>query len=396
MTFLSKYITSINDRRLLGLSLLLFLPVLLDFLTVRRGAVSTSVTMALYGVFGIFIYVYAMRQVRNVNILAILAYWTFCFMNYAFFPALKEYFSSTSFILSTIYFFPICALIIYRIDIWDNFFKIYTPFALIASVLGVFIVFFSNSVQSGDGEFFSYMEFSYNMLPGCMALYVVWRKSKNIIVLGGFLISLVSIISFGARAAVLFGLIFIIFYEIFNSKIKAYKLILLAAMLVFLGVFLENIVSYLLQLGIFSDSRLLNHIVEANLFESSGRDFINESCMQRINVVGFEYSGMFGDRPFLKGAIYPHNIIYEIIMQYGWLIGCLMLGGLLYLIGYDFFIKKYKILVLFAVLALFGRYLISGSYLIEGKFWIFIFMMLSISRYCKPLNSKLKKCQNSQ
>jgi hypothetical protein len=226
------------------------------------------------------------------------------------------------------------------------------------------------------------------MLPAFMALYCTWRKSKNLILLGGFLISLVSIISFGARAAVLYGLIFIICYEIFNSRIKTYKLIILAAIVVIFGVYLENIVSYLLQLGIFSDSRLLNHIIDANLFESSGRDFINELCIRRINVVGLEYSGMFGDRPFLSGAIYPHNIFYEIIMQYGWLIGCLLLGGLFYLIVYDFFIKKYKIIVLFAVLSLFGRYLISGSYLIEGKFWIFIFIMLSIRRFCKPLNSK--------
>jgi hypothetical protein len=344
--------------------------------------------MGLYGVFGIFVYVYSMRQTQAINFVAIFVYWIFCVINYIAFPALNEYFSSTSFLLSTLYFFPIGALIIYRIDNWENFFKIYTPFALISALLGIFIVFFSNSVQSGNGEFFSYMEFSYNMLPACMALYCVWRKSKNLIVLGGFLISLVSIISFGARAAVLYGIIFVLCYEIFNSKIKAYKLVLLTAVIVIIGAYLDDIVGYLLQLDIFSDSRLLNHIVGDNLFESRGRDFISESCLRRIDIVGFEYSGMFGDRPFLNGAIYPHNIFYEIIMQYGWFFGCLIFAYLLYLIGYDFFIKKHKIIILFAALSLFGRYIISGSYLIEGKFWIFIFIMLSIRRFCKPLNSK--------
>jgi len=380
---LSKYITSINDRRLLSLSLLLFLPVLLDFMTVWRGAANSSVTMGLYGIFGAFMLRYSVRQIKSVNILVIVLFWLFCGFNYLLTPNLSEYFTDSSFILSSIFFFPISALIIFRIDNWGNFFKIFYPFAFFSAFLGVFIVFFSNSVQSGDGEFFSYMEFSYNMLPSCMALYCIWRQSKNILTLVAFIISLASIVSFGARAAVLFGLTFIACFELFATKIKPYKIILLAGLTIVIIIYLESIVGFLLQFGIFSDSRLLNHIVQENLFDSQGRDYLSSLCIQRIDNAGFEFSGMFGDRPYLHGGIYPHNIFYEIIMQYGWLIGTLILGYIIYAIGYDFFIKRYRIIVLYFVLALLGRYLISGSYLIEGKFWIFIFSILSIKYFCK-------------
>lgn len=390
MNLLPKYIETINDRRLLSLSLLLFLPVLLDFLTVKRGAVSSATTIALYGFFGIFMVCYSVRQIKISNVFVILVFWMFCWMNLIAFPNLNEYFSETSFLLSTFYFLPISALIIFRIDNWDNFFKIYTPFALLASLMGAFIVFFSNTIESGKGEFFSYMEFSYNMLPSCMGLYCVWRRTKNIKLLAGFTINFVSIVCFGSRAAVLYGLVFIVTFEIINSKVTFYKMLLITVIFIIIAIFLDQIVTILLQLGVFSNSRLLNHIVEANLFESRGRDLISQLCLKRINSVGFEFSGMFGDRPYLNGAIYPHNIIYEIIMQYGWLLGTLILGWLLYLISYDFFVKKYKTLVLFAILSLMGRYFISGSYLIEGKFWIFIFIILSINHFCHSKKSIIK------
>ncbi len=387
---LSKFITCYNDRRLLSLSLLLFLPVLLDFLTVWRGAVNSSVTMGLYGIFGAFMLGYSVRQVKSVNIFVILLFWSFCICNYTLFPKLNEYFTDTSFILSTLYFFPISALIIFRIDNWNNFFKIYYPFAFLSALLGAFVVFFSNSVQYGDGEFFSYMEFSYNMLPGYMALYCIWRRSKNVITLVAFTISFASIVSFGARAAVLFGLTFIVCFELFNSKVKPYKIILLTGFTFIIIIFLESIVGSLLQLEIFSNSRFLNHIVRENLFKSQGRDYLSSLCIQRLNNVGFEFSGIFGDRPYLHGGVYPHNIFYEIIMQYGWFIGTLILSYIIYTIGYDFFIKKYKVVVLYFVLALLGRYLISGSYLIEGKFWIFMFSILSIKYFCTKKKTSTK------
>lgn len=393
---LLRDIKNYNDRRLLSLSLLLFLPVLLDFLTAYRGAVNSVMTMSIYGLFGLLMFSYSVRQIRMMNIYPIIFYWSFCFLNFVAFPKLNEYFTVTSFILSTFFFFPISSLIIFRIDNWDNFFKIYTPFALISALLGVFIVFFSDTVESGNGEFFSYMEFSYNMLPSCMALYYVWRRNKSLIILVFFLINLVSIISFGSRAAVLFAFAFFISYEIFNSKIKTYKLIALTLMVILVAIFLEMIVGFLLQLGIFSNSRMLNHIVQENMFESTGRNFLSEVCKLRMSQMGLEFSGMFGDRPYLKGGVYPHNVFYEIIMQYGWLWGLGIIFLLLYAIGRDFFIKRNRTIVLFLVFSLFGRYLISGSYLIEGKFWIFIFSILSLMYFCNPRKFIKNSCQNSQ
>lgn len=384
---LGKYITCKNDRRLLGLSILLFLPAFLDFLTAWRNAINSDVTMAIYAIIGIFILCYSVNGIKFINILPIVIYWSFFLLNKVSYPENAKYFTSTPALLSTFFFFPISAVVVFRIDNWDNFLKIFEPFALVASLLGVYIVFFSTAISNGKGEFFSYMDFSYDILPSTLACYCIYRKKQKLFYLIAFALSLFSIINFGARAAVILTLGFTFSYEICAKTFKIWKVFLVLAIAGLLIVNMNIIVDALLRTDYFSDSRTLSLFVNNEIFSSSGRDIISESCMHRISEMGTDFSGMFGDRQYLNGAIYPHNIIYEVLMQYGWILGMLFLLYVAYLMAFDFFVKQYRLMTLYIVFALFGRYLISGSYLIEGKFWILIFMLLSIKVMCKKKNT---------
>lgn len=377
---------SYNDRRLAVLSFLLFLPILLDFLIVVRGAQNSAITLMIYALSEIVILIWAIRESKLANWIAILMW--FLLSAYSYLITQSEYFISPSFLIIAVYFIPIGALVIFRIDNYNNFFQTCRPFSIAGILIGVYIVAFSGSIQNGIGDYFSYMEFSYNLLPCTISLYVVGRKEKRLpdILLG--LIGLGSMLSFGARAAVLYAFVFITIYELLiaNSNKWALCAVIIIALLIFANI--ESIFRYLIQFQFFQNSRFIGHYLQGEAFESSSREIIFNSCINRIETMGIAVFGFFGDRAFLHGTIYPHNIVYEIMMDFGWICGPMILIWITYLLLKDYFVKNYRLMILYAIFCLLGRYFISGSYVIEGRFWIFLFIILSISRYCPSLNSK--------
>ena len=93
--------------------------------------------------------------------------------------------------------------------------------------------------------------------------------------------------------------------------------------------------------------------------------------------MGLSISGFFGDRSFCLGYAYPHNIIYEILMSFGWIFGIISILFYAYELLRAFFHNKE--VTIFIFLTLFTRYFISGSYLTEGRFWITTALIIAIS-----------------
>lgn len=114
------------------------------------------------------------------------------------------------------------------------------------------------------------------------------------------------------------------------------------------------------------------------MFESL-RSEIYDFCMNRISTMGIEISGLFGDRPFC-GSVYPHNFIYEIMMQFGWFFGPIILLLYLYLIIYSLRYKRNRQAAIFILCALLLKFMLSGSYLLSGQFWIATCSLIAISK----------------
>lgn len=368
-----------NDRRLYSLSFLLFFPILLDFITAFRGSPNAAVTVGLYGLSGAFILGWSARNVRLKNIMAIVIFMLLCLWSSVNVQNISIYFGDQGFLLTISYFFTISALVIFNIKYWDNFFNIFKWFAILGCMLAAYVVFFSNTVTDGDGEFFNYMEFSYGVLPCVLGAYVSLRQSRSIITLVGFLLGIAAIVSFGARAAVMYCFAFIVLYEFINKNISFGKIAAIVLLLVVVMLNFETIIKFLITLPIFQNSRLITHLIADNAFESAGRDTITAMVLNRISENGIEAPGFFGDRIYVNGHNYPHSIIYEMIMDWGWGIGIIMLGWMAWLIFKDYWVKKYHVLTAFIFFGIFARYFISGSYIIEGKFWMSLFMFLAIS-----------------
>lgn len=386
--FLKKNgICDLNDRLLLSFSIVLFLPILFDFITAFTEGNSSSITLAMYiGTLVLFFFSFS-RVIKPTNVFVLMGLYCVFIFNYVLFPVSQPYISSTEFILVCVYFIPIGLLFFTQIQDWTKLIFIINKFSILAILIGLYILFFTN-ISTGQREevLFTYMEFSYAMLPFICASFARYFETKNKITLLIFLIGLFETISYGCRGAIIFTVIFVVLTILIYSKKNRSVIVVSCILLILLYVNLERIATYLITIDLFSNSYFLKHFVGGEMFESQ-RTEIYELCVHRISTMGSEISGFFGDRPYC-GSIYPHNFIYEIMMQFGWIFGSLIIALYFVLIISCWLKKRSRIATVFILCSLLFKYMLSGSYLLSGQFWVATSALIAISTSKKLSNKK--------
>lgn len=372
-----------SNRGLFCLSLLLTLPTVLDFLSVVVG--SSSMTAVCYAIVLVVMLPEIARNIHNRNsnatmafILAIVA------INYLIFPASRQYMTDLGFTLCLFLYVPVGVYVVKNITDWSAFLNLYYPFCVVAIIMNLYLNFFSGVDLYNADVAFNYMELSYAVLPAVCGSYAFFRQSQKWIPLLVFALGLISVLYYGARAVLFFVLFFAISYELLSSKMSYIAKGLVAVAVAFAYLNVDAIINALASIGFLSDSRFINKYLDDALFGHDTRTFIFEACEKRLSTMGLEVSGLFGDRPFC-GAVYPHNIVYEILMSYGWIFGTIALLLLLMLFIKSF--RKARIICLFLFFAILCRFFVSGSYIIEGRFWLMLFSLLSLVKIEKPIYS---------
>ena len=195
-----------------------------------------------------------------------------------------------------------------------------------------FMVFIISSIVP------EYMTFSYNLLLPttfvlllCIKEFKVYRASVAILGIGLIFVA-------GCRGALLGAvispLIYIFFFVLFDKNIK-YRVTILLVALVFIVLFFYDPILKLVSsklMGIGLNSRTLEKLQNSSIMDDSGRGSILQNTMSQVDLLGH---GLWGDRVILNGR-YPHNIIAEILIDYGWILGsgililliCIILRGL--------------------------------------------------------------------
>lgn len=391
-----------NKIYLDNLGYVLLMPIIVDFLSVIVQQFniieSSNITMIIYAL-SLVIILYRVTKISSFNIiikdifLLLLAYLPFI-INYLIFPNTREYIISQSMLIIYLFFFPIIIFSVRKITSWNLFFEAMLRPGIIALVISLFLLLFLDY-----GKYLVYMGFSYALLPFVCNFYRASRterynkrsnKKKRYIYFICFIIGFLIMLIFGARAAVFFSLLYIGMYEILRKDNSRQKKIITIMILVALAVItlssLSIFATWLMKFEIFKDSYILKNIVSGQLMESTSRNVLYEACIQRITSMGFEISGLFGDRVYCLEYPYPHNIIFEVIMSHGWIL------GLFFLLFYSIMLIKAVFnkssnkqeVALFVAITILARYIISGSYLIEGKFWIATVIIFVIAkRSCK-------------
>lgn len=172
-----------------------------------------------------------------------------------------------------------------------------------------------------------YMTFSYNILFHVAFLCNLtiqqpsWRKGCFAVV-GAFLVTFA-----GCRGALLGLIVAVGIYYLFGTEKAAriifYRAFGLAALCGTVMFFWEKLLSmaaaFLQQLGI--NSRTMQMMLLENFWDSSGRAYYYQKTVDSLNLLGH---GLYGDRVLLRGH-YVHSIALEILLDYGLVLGTVLL-----------------------------------------------------------------------
>ncbi|MCM1038718.1 MAG: O-antigen ligase family protein [Ruminococcus sp.] len=235
----------------------------------------------------------------------------------------------------------------------------------------------------------NYMLSSYNLIIPASILLIYGMKDFKIVYLFGGFISCLTILLYGARGAlVCVGIAIILFMinDFFKEKISVGKVVLTACIIMGgVGVIL-NFNQILIRVYELTGSRTIRLILSGNIINGYGRAKTYNAFWNEITANPFVYRGILSDRilaaemmnqPVSRGT-YAHNIIFEIIYEYGIVLGTLIL---LFIFG-CFGVCIYKIIkknnrdlfILFISIfpAGFCSLFFSGSYLSTHYFWMLV------------------------
>jgi hypothetical protein len=195
--------------------------------------------------------------------------------------------------------------------------------------------------------------------------------------------SLLIILAIGSRGPILCSGIFIILKlirpvsKLNFSKVVLYMCYFLVA--IFTILYFEKILvaidDFLLKFNI--DSRNISLFLNDYL-HLSGRDRIYEKILTEIVQHPILGIGIAGDRRVADGN-YAHNIILEVFLNFGVIIGLILVIAFIMWLLKLLFVKDmnlYNMMIIWISLG-FVSLLVSGSYLIDVNFWTLLGLIIS-------------------
>lgn len=203
------------------------------------------------------------------------------------------------------------------------------------------------------------MSFSYACLFPMLALF---SQKRTLPILISLLIFL-EVLAFGSRGAAVCFIVYIIF-ALFQEKGKTRVFVIVGCFLLLLA--FPYFVEYLEHLGLYS--RTVNLMMSGGFTESEGREFIYGKALAELNNNLITGLGLYGDRASF--GTYCHNIVLEILVNFGIIIGTLILFVSIFIILKVLFISKGDVYNVAVVLVFYGilPHMFSGSYLQEPNF----------------------------
>lgn len=262
------------------------------------------------------------------------------------------------------------------------------------SIIVMFCAFIYIWMHSKRIYSLQYMEFSYNLSLSVMLLFIIAvtyeRKMDFILSIVGILILFVM----GARGAflgVLLGVVFIVFRNFKPTLNKIIRLALAVGVVILISAnttFLLNELDKSLE-SLNISSRTIDLLLASDVGNESGRDVYRLESFDAIRNNLFLGLGMAGDRYIL--GTYSHNLLLELLISYGAIIGTVLIGLLFYYsIGA---LKNNNVdgFYIFFVAVFFTNGFVklqfSSSYLLEPMFFIMIALAVKIIKKHKYVSA---------
>ena len=251
-------------------------------------------------------------------------------------------------------------LAIISINDVDIFLKVLTKVSIFGSLIGILYGITWHPALTSDESIYS-MSISYNLLLPSMVLFHSKGKLYKLL----FIITVLVVVLFGSRGALLFIVTYLLYRILFKSNVSKKIVFFLCVGICLL--LLPQIINCLESFD--SLSRSVQLILSGSFFShDSGRTDIYELVLLHIAEAPLFGHGIGADRFYLNG-FYAHNIILEMMLQYGIIAGLSLFFILTTFIVVAFLnFRLYRDYTIIFTLSGFLPLMLSGSYLINFNF----------------------------
>lgn len=259
-------------------------------------------------------------------------------------------------------------------------FKKNVLYILVSNILLILFCKFTGRTMLGN------MEISYTILPLVMFSLLIFLREKNIKFLIISIFSGLVILIVGSRGPLLCIACFILFYHLFNfnKKILYTTIVAIIGFIIILNLnpIIDFMINSLENYGI--SSRTLYKLKNGDILNDTGRGKIQDVVWEELNENPIMGLGLGGERIIVNERIYnmskdmsscyPHNFIIEVLSQYGYIWGMLIIIFLLCI-----FLKalekskeneKNVVLLLFSMDII--KLFLSSSYIMSPMFFLLL------------------------
>lgn len=229
-------------------------------------------------------------------------------------------------------------------------------------LIGILIIF------SRSGDEYN-MVYSYRMLLPLLIYTNEFLDNKKLRYLVLALLVFGLIIIYGSRGSLLcFGLFCILrlFLCKKNTLLKIISMVVAGVVVACYEGIGKIVIQFMDKYGI--QNRTLR-LLFTNLMYVSGRDNIQKEAFELLNQHKWTGLGVASDMDLI--GYYPHNILVEILYDYGYVIGSIGIIGLFACLLWFLVQDDRDVTIMFLAIGFFPM-LLSGSYLIEPMFWLLI------------------------
>lgn len=258
----------------------------------------------------------------------------------------------------------------------DQFFKMlyYISFLTIVARLFYF-VFFEQAMEVVQAVYEGDMVGAYLLLPHlCLVCYwaLKYHKVKDVFVT---FLGFIFLLFLGNRGALGCFCIYIVSYFIFICKIRLKLVFFLTSIISVIWLNLSSIIFFLynkaFSLGL--SVRLFDKYLSDELFVSESRDSIHEILWDYIYSNSILGNGIGASNSII--STYPHNVLIEFWLEFGLVMGSLLLIILFGVIIKGFFstsCEQEKVFILILICSCLLKLFLSGTYLDETYFFMLI------------------------
>ena len=234
-----------------------------------------------------------------------------------------------------------------------------------------------------------YMTFGFRYVPAVIIFLIFALETHERKYWIGTAVSLFEVLVWGNRSSLILITTAVALYVVFNTdsrkKIKQLtgivSVVIITSMVNMTSI-VEYMASLLEKLGL--NSRTLQMLLDSEYSSDNGRYIVWNRAWQYVKerwVFGY---GVGGDRRLVLASWnaeqYVHNIVLEIFIDFGLILGICAIIWVLYLIITRLsksISREYKNIIIVFVSYSIPKLMVSGSYWSEPFFWIALFILLS-------------------